>query len=56
MAKKLETKKIARIYMGVSCVAFSAWLLVVGTKLIILAGHFVTSAFYTVVHSIPVLG
>lgn len=53
---KPDTKKIVRVYMTVSTVAFSAWVLVVACKLVILAGHFVTSAISTVLHSIPVLG
>jgi hypothetical protein len=56
MASSKQTKKYARIYVGVSTVAFSAWLVVVACRLVILAGHFVTSAVSTVIHSIPVLG
>jgi hypothetical protein len=54
--KKIDTKKIARVYMGVATVAFSVWLVVVTCKLIILAMTFVSSAAATVLHSIPVIG
>jgi hypothetical protein len=56
MALSKKSVKYAHIYMGVSTVAFSVWILVVSCKLVILAGHFVTSAVSTVLHSIPVLG
>ena len=56
MATNKNTQKYVRIYVGVSTVAFSAWLIVVTCRLVILAGHFVTSAVSTVIHSIPVLG
>ena len=56
MASSKKTQKYARIYMVVSTVAFSGWLIVVACRLVILAGHFVTSAVSTVIHSIPVLG
>jgi len=56
MALSKKSQKYARIYMGVSTVAFSVWVLIVACKLVILAGHFVSSAVSTVLHSIPVLG
>ena len=49
-------KKIAQIYTGVATAAFSVWLVVVTCKLILLAGHFVSQAVSTVIHSIPVIG
>lgn len=52
----MKTTKFIRVYMGVSTVAFSVWLLIVGVKLITLAGHFVARVVTTVLHSIPVLG
>lgn len=51
-----KSKKVARVYVGISVTAFSAWLIVVACKLVILMGHFVTSAVSTILHSIPVLG
>jgi hypothetical protein len=51
-----KAKKVARVYVGVSVTAFSAWLIVVVCKLVILMGHFVTSVVSTVWHSIPLLG
>lgn len=46
-------KKFLRTYMVVATCAFSAWVLYVGFKLVILTGHFVSSAFHTVINSIP---
>jgi hypothetical protein len=51
-----KSKKIARVYVGISVTAFSAWLIVVACKLVLLMGHFVTSVVSTVIHSIPLLG
>lgn len=52
----MKSKKIVRIYVGVSVTAFSAWLILVACKLVILMGHFMISAVSTILHSIPVLG
>jgi hypothetical protein len=51
-----KNKKVIRVYIAVSTVAFSVWLVVVACKLVVLAGHFVSQAVSTVLHSIPVLG
>jgi hypothetical protein len=56
MASASKSKKIARVYVGVSVVAFSGWVLFVSCKLVILAGHFVSSAVSTVLHSVPFIG
>lgn len=49
----MVNKKFLRTYATISTVAFSAWIVYVGFKLIVLAGSFVSSAFHTVIHSIP---
>lgn len=55
MAKSTK-RVISRGYIVISTIAFSAWLLFVASKLVMLAGHFVTVAFNTIIHSIPLLG
>jgi hypothetical protein len=57
---KVETmkidKKFIHRYATISTIAFSGWLVYVSFKLIVLAGHFVSSVVTTVVHSIPFTG
>ena len=55
MAASKKHQKFVKIYVGVSTVAFSVWMVVVGFKLVVLAGHFVTTAYHTVVNSIPLI-
>jgi hypothetical protein len=50
-----KAKKVARVYVAVSTVAFSTWLILVASKLVILAGHFVSQAVSVIVRSVPVI-
>jgi hypothetical protein len=56
MAASPKAKNAARVYVTVSTVAFSAWLVLVAGKLIILAGQYISQAVLIVVHSVPVIG
>ena len=56
MALSKRVQKYTRVYVAVSTVAFSGWLVVVTCRLLILAGGFVSQAVSTVLHSVPFIG
>jgi hypothetical protein len=56
MALSKKSQKYARVYVAVSTVAFSGWVIVVACRLLILAGGFVSQAVSTILHSVPLVG
>ena len=51
-----KSNNLTRVYMAVSTVAFTGWVIVVVARLVILAGGFLSQAVSTVVRSIPMVG